>query len=74
MQQSREEVYSKTQIIHDKIKNIPDRRPKEDYFQLDDLVLKYDSRNEDKEKHGKFDHLWKGPYKVAAFQGNNSFS
>ena len=27
----------------------------------------------DKGKHGKFDNLWKGPYKASAFLGKNSF-
>lgn len=27
----------------------------------------------DKGKHGKFDNLWKGPYKVSAFLGKNCF-
>jgi len=36
-------------------------------------VLKWDSRNEEKGKHGKFDSLWKGPYKIEAFRGNNAF-
>ena len=37
------------------------------------MVLKWDARYEDKGKHGKFDNLWKGPYKVSAFLGKNSF-
>ena len=37
------------------------------------MVLKWDAVHEDKGKHGKFDHLWKGPYKVIAFAGNNSY-
>ena len=59
LQQSREEVYHKTQVTQENIKRIYDRMTKEDDFQLNDLVLKWDSRNEDKGKHGKFDNLWK---------------
>ena len=33
---------------------------KVEYFYLGDKVLKWDSRREDKGKHGKFDFLWKG--------------
>jgi hypothetical protein len=73
LMQSREEVYNKTQVIHENIKNIFDRRTKEDDFELGNLVLKWDSRNEDKGKHGKFDSLWKGPYTIQAFRGNNTF-
>jgi hypothetical protein len=36
-------------------------------------VLKWDSRNEDKGKHGKFDNLWKGPYIIQTVRGNNTF-
>jgi hypothetical protein len=36
-------------------------------------VLRWDARNEDKGKHGKFDHLWTGPYMIQAFRGNNAF-
>jgi hypothetical protein len=73
LQQSREEVYNKTQVIQEGIKKIYDKRTKEDDFELGDLVLKWDSRNEDKGKHGKFDSLWKGPYIIQAFRGNNTF-
>jgi hypothetical protein len=37
-------------------------------------VLRWDGRREDHGKHENFDHLWLGPYKVVAIQGNNSFS
>jgi len=42
-------------------------------FQLNGLVLKWDSRNEEKGKHGNFDSLWKGPYNIEAFHGTNAF-
>jgi hypothetical protein len=71
--QSREEVYNRTQVIQENIKKIYDKRTKEDNFELGDLVLRWDSRNEDKGKHGKFDSLWKGPYTIQAFRGNNAF-
>ena len=62
VQQVREGVLDKTQIFQDKIKNMFDRRAKPDDFRHGDWVLKWDARYEDKVKHGKFDHLWKGPY------------
>ena len=55
------------------MKNIFDRRTKPDDFQQGDLVLKWDARYEDKGKHGKFDHLQKGPSQVAYDQGNNTY-
>ena len=73
LQQSREEVFNKTQVVQERIKNIFDKRTKEDDFELGDLVLRWDARNEDKGNHVKFDSLWKGPYMIQAFRGNNTF-
>lgn len=36
-------------------------------------MLKWGSRNEDKGKHGRFNNLWKGPYKIDVYRGNNDF-
>jgi hypothetical protein len=52
-------VYNKSQVIQESIKKVYDKRTKEDDFELGDLVLKWDSRNEDNGKHGNFDSLWK---------------
>jgi ribonuclease HI len=73
LQQTREEVFNKTQVIQENIKKIFDKQTKEDDFELGDLVLKWDARNEDKGKHGKFDHQWTGPYMIQAFRGHNAF-
>ena len=73
LQQTREEVYQKAQLAQDKIKQIFDRRAKENDFQIGDKVLKWDSRREDKGKHGKFENLWKGPYIISSVSGNNDF-
>jgi len=59
--------------LQERIKKIYDRKSKADDFQIDDVVLRWDARNEDKGKHGKFDNLWKGPYKIAAYRGPNAF-
>lgn len=50
-----------------------DKRVKTDDFQLGDSVLKLEARIEDKGKHGKFDHLWQGPYKIYALSGINAY-
>ena len=56
------------------MKNTFDRKIKEDiFFQIDELVLKWDAPHEDKGKHGKFDHLWVGSYIIAVHRGNNAF-
>jgi hypothetical protein len=60
-------------VVQESIKKIFDKITKEDDFELGDLVLRWDAQNEDKGKHGKFDSLWKGPYIIHAFRGNNAF-
>ena len=55
------------------MKNTFDRKIKGDVFQVGDLVLKWDAPHEDKGKHGKFDHLWVGPYLIATHRGDNAF-
>ena len=59
--------------LQERIKKIYDKKAKSENFQLEDVVLRWDARNEDKGKHGKFDNLWKGPYKIAAYRGPNAF-
>ena len=51
-----------------------DKKAKDREFLLGDLVLKWESRREDVGKHGNFDHLWFGPYKIAVAEGRNFFS
>ena len=73
LQQTREEVLHNTLKLQERIKKIYDRKEKSDDFKIDDVVLKWDARNEDKGKHDKFDNLWKGPYKIVAYRGQNAF-
>ena len=60
----RDKSYGKVQVHQEKMKNTFDRKVKEEKFQIEDLVLKWDSPWE--YKHGKFDHLWVGLYIIAA--------
>eukprot|EP00253_Pinus_taeda_P008415 PITA_08415 len=69
LQQTQEEVFQNTSKLQKKIKKIYDRKVKADGIQLEEVVLKWDARNEDKRKHGKFENLWKGPFKIAAYHG-----
>ena len=73
LQQSREKFFDRTQKFHDKMKDIFDKRTKHEDFQVGDVVLQWDAPHEEKGKHGKFDHLWRGPYKIAAFIGKNAY-
>jgi len=54
LQQMREEVFQNTFRLQERIKKIYDRKEKADKFQIEDIVLKWDARNEDKGKHRKF--------------------
>jgi hypothetical protein len=73
VKQMREQMFKNSQLHQDKMKRAFDRHTKDDDFKVDDLVLKWDARNEDKGKHGKFDHLWLGPFKIFAYHGNNAY-
>jgi hypothetical protein len=63
VQQTREKAFNNSQLHQDRIKKYFGRNTKEDDFKVGDLVFKWDARNEDRGKHGKFDHLWLGPFK-----------
>jgi len=56
-----------------KIKEAFDRCTKVDDFKLGDRVLKWYAKNENKGRHGKFDHLWLGQFKIAAYHGSNTY-
>ena len=73
LQQTREEVYNKALQKKDNIKKLFDKITKANNFKIGDKVLKWDSRREDKGKHGKFDNLWLGPYFIHSAAGNNVF-
>lgn len=40
---------------------------------MDDLVLRWDARREDKIMHENFDNLWFGPFKISKLLYNNTF-
>ena len=48
-------------------------RTKVNDFNIGEKVLKWDSKREDKFKHGNFDNLWKGPYIIHSSRANNFF-
>ena len=73
LQQTREEIFQNTFKLQERIKKIYDRKAKADKFQLEEVVLKWDARNEEKGKHGKFKNLWKGPFKIVSYRGQNAF-
>jgi hypothetical protein len=73
VQQTKEKAFHNAQLQQDKIKEAFNRHTKVDDFEPGDWVLKWDSGNEDKGKHGKFDNLWLGLFKIADYHGRNSY-
>lgn len=55
------------------MKHLFDRKSVERKFQIDELVLMWNYRIEDKGKHGKFDPIWLGPYLIDSKWGDNSY-
>jgi hypothetical protein len=59
--------------INKRIKQAFDRKIRKEDFQLGDLVLKWDAPKQDRGKHGKFEALWIGPFKVSEVFSNNTY-
>ena len=55
------------------MKKMFDKKFKPDNFKIGDLVLRWDARNEEKGKHGKFDSLWMGPFQIYSIMGKKLF-
>ena len=73
LQEKRKEVYNNNQQSQNRIKKTFDRKVKEGNFQIQDVVFKWDARIEEKGNHGKFENIWKGPFRVATFHGSNTY-
>ena len=55
------------------MKEMFDKKARERNFRKDDLVLRWDTRREDKGKHAKFYNLCFGPFSITKVKGDNSF-
>ena len=73
LSESRNKVKDNLVTYQEKIKSIFDRKAKDIMFQTGDLVLRWDTRREEKGNHVKFDPLWYGPYKIIEARSNNTF-
>jgi hypothetical protein len=73
VQQTKEQWLNKAQYHQKKIKQAFDKSISKDNFQLGDLVLKWDAPKQDKGKHGKFEALWIGPFKISEAFLNNTY-
>eukprot|EP00253_Pinus_taeda_P030493 PITA_30493 len=60
LNENRDEVQYKLKKYQNKMKSLFDKKARERDFREGDLVLRWDSRREEKRKHGKFDNLWFG--------------
>ena len=73
VQQTREKLVDKAYDHQLKIKQAFDKKVNKEDFQLGDMVLKWDAPRQDKGKHGKFEYLWIGPFKISEVFSNNTF-
>jgi len=73
VQQHRVEMDERLQKYQDDMNTLFYRRAKDGDFLPGDLVLRWYARREEVAKHGKFDHLWYGPFRVLALEGKNYF-
>jgi hypothetical protein len=56
-----------------RIKQVFGKKAMKEEFRIGDLVLKWDAPKQDKGKHGKFEALWIGPFKVSEVFSNNTY-
>ena len=71
--ESKNKVKENLITYQENMKSIFDRKAKEFLFQTGYLVLRWDTRRDEKGKHGKFNPLWYGPYKIVEVRSNNTF-
>ena len=55
------------------MKELFDRKARERNFKKGDLVLRWDTRREDKGNHAIFDNLLFGLFSIVEVKGNNTF-
>ena len=63
----------KIQDHQQRIKQVFDKKAKKEWFQIGDMVLKWDAPKQDKGKHDKFEALWIGPFKISEVFSNNTY-
>jgi hypothetical protein len=73
VQQTREKLLDKEHDHQHKIKQDFDKKVTKEDFQLGNLILKWDAPKQDKYKHGKFEALWIGPFKISEVFSNNTY-
>jgi len=73
LSEERERVNQKALDFKEKMKVAFDKKVKKEVFHVNELVLRWDIRREEKAKHGKFNSIWFGLFKIAEVLENNAF-
>ncbi|XP_059068320.1 uncharacterized protein LOC131858869 [Cryptomeria japonica] len=73
LDESREDSHRKNLKLQQKSKYLFEKKASERKFKINDLVLFWNARAQDKGKHDKFDALWLGPFVVAEKNGEDSY-
>ena len=74
LEETRGQVNQRLDEYQKRMKHIFDQHAKDRKLQIRDLVLRWDIRRAEKGKHGKFDPLRFGPFKIMEQGGNNTFT
>jgi hypothetical protein len=72
VQETRENPLDRAHDHQKKIMQSFDKKSRGEDFHMGDLVLKWDAPRQDKGKHGKFEALWIGPFKIYETLTNNT--
>lgn len=73
LDETRREALTKNAKLWVQMKYLYDKKEVERKFDLEDLVLLWNCKHEDKGKHGKFDPFWLGPYLIHDNWGEDSY-
>ena len=73
LEETRNQINQRLTEYQEKMKYLFGQHAKDRNLQIGDLVLRWDIRRAEKGKHGKFDPLWFGPFKIVEQGGNNTF-
>ncbi|XP_057862670.2 uncharacterized protein LOC131070976 [Cryptomeria japonica] len=73
LEEEREMLVDRITEHQNSVKKIFDMRDRPRGFLKGDEVLLWDKRREPKGAHGKYDSLWKGPFKIHEVVGPNAF-
>ena len=73
LEETQSQVNQRLIEYQEKMKDLFNQHTEDKEMQVGDLVLRWDVRRAEKGKHGNFDPLWFGPFKIAEAGGSNTF-